>query len=86
MPTTTEEMWSKINSGKGDPQLFLDSTEYINIINMLGGVKPASTPATPLQVTKASFGTMKDSEGNPLPIGYNELVSAQAVSYTYIIY
>ena len=79
---TNAELMAKINTGKGDPQMFSNKVDFIDLSGMLGEPRSAMTP---LQITKANF---EDDTVNPLPrhpIGYNEVTGATAVSYTYII-
>ena len=78
---TNAELMAKINTGKGDPTLFPNLVDFIDLSRMLG--EPRTT-MTPLQITKANY---EIDAVNPLkhPIGYNEVTGATAVIYTYTI-
>ena len=45
---TQKALTAKIQTGKGDPQIYSTATNYISLAAMLGEVSPAETATSPL--------------------------------------
>ena len=52
---TQEEFIKKIQTGKGDRQVFSNKNDFIDLGKVLGEITPAATADTPLQITKANY-------------------------------
>ena len=81
---TQEEFLRRVNTGRWG-QIYQNPNDFIALKSAVGGPSPAPTAQKPLQIIKTNYNDADINPGKLLPMGTNEIKSADIVSYSYLI-